>query len=757
MASNVIDSSNFKDIVSSITSSTDNKLLLDNICDWNLFEGQILLGFNILKKYEDILKSNLVEINLPSKYYYKPEYVSKDLYDTTDLWYLIMFINDIETVDQFNKSKIKVPNSDIITTLNTIINNESETLRVKDNPRYVKKHMLKNLNEPSIKILSDNYYDDVKRYYRPKFNNKIESLLNYDYFLKTKTINKSYITDKNNKLIEAFEITRGIKAIPSCYYKNGYNNTYMGKVFLESGKKYNFIKTLNGKFNFRIIEDKETVISKNGIKQKVNVPENVLVIDSEYRIKDYDLINDFRSTNLNNNQTVVRTKNNYKDNFDNVLFQNNGRYLLDIDENLNTNTRFNIIEYNISQDEIERINLNRLTGDELYIDCKYSSSYNYDYISLYGYSIVLTYEDNTEDTINQTTEDSFYYCTNNELSDLKISIEKQNKKLTNLKIFFNVKKIKNSNNSKDFDLNFKLESIKILNTTFNDIVCKRDSIITINSEYFTISDNYFVPLKSKWYYFEIDYNYTEDYSGLYFNPKIVEYNTSTKKISIIQNSSIITNYNSDYSISNYKPKLITSSENYIKYSATNTNNINLLKIVSNNLNLPSRFIMTFKFSNINLSNGGLFYFAINTNDNEGYAFILSSSKNNSNSNLPLFVKNGNYNIMPSGFYKLSENIDNDKQFKNYYIFNNDNTEYIRAKCLTQFSSDIENKFKRNKIKIIKKYNNIKVFIQDSNGDFNDPIIDVTDNSNYFLNGGINFNQIFASSDLFIYNYFEYQD
>lgn len=55
-----------------------------------------------------LLQKSRTEI-LKSKYYYRPDYLSYDEYDTTNYWNLLMFINDIPTIEEFNKDTILIP------------------------------------------------------------------------------------------------------------------------------------------------------------------------------------------------------------------------------------------------------------------------------------------------------------------------------------------------------------------------------------------------------------------------------------------------------------------------------------------------------------------------------------------------------------------------------------------------------------------------------------------------------------------------
>lgn len=63
------------------------------------------------------LINNSQTINMTQRYMYRPDYVSYDYYGTTDLWYLIMRVNNVYSIIKFNMNTIIVPNYDIVTSI----------------------------------------------------------------------------------------------------------------------------------------------------------------------------------------------------------------------------------------------------------------------------------------------------------------------------------------------------------------------------------------------------------------------------------------------------------------------------------------------------------------------------------------------------------------------------------------------------------------------------------------------------------------
>jgi hypothetical protein len=133
------DSSNFADIQESIENSKENRITLSNISKTINFKGRIVINDNhILKDYEDFIMNNLVDYNIDEKSRYKPEYVSKEVYGTTDLWYLILWVNRMVSASEFIKTNIKIFDPLQTKALNKIIERHSEEiLESKDNPILV--------------------------------------------------------------------------------------------------------------------------------------------------------------------------------------------------------------------------------------------------------------------------------------------------------------------------------------------------------------------------------------------------------------------------------------------------------------------------------------------------------------------------------------------------------------------------------------------------------------------------------------------
>lgn len=61
------------------------------------------------EEYRYYLLQNSVRKHLEPNRYYRPDYVSFDEYGTTNLWALLLFINDIPTIEDFTAENILIP------------------------------------------------------------------------------------------------------------------------------------------------------------------------------------------------------------------------------------------------------------------------------------------------------------------------------------------------------------------------------------------------------------------------------------------------------------------------------------------------------------------------------------------------------------------------------------------------------------------------------------------------------------------------
>jgi len=72
-------------------------------------------NLEVLDRYLFFLLKNSVEIDFDKKYKYRPDYLSYDQYGTTMLWQLLMYINNVPSILDFDLMKVVIPSLDAIT------------------------------------------------------------------------------------------------------------------------------------------------------------------------------------------------------------------------------------------------------------------------------------------------------------------------------------------------------------------------------------------------------------------------------------------------------------------------------------------------------------------------------------------------------------------------------------------------------------------------------------------------------------------
>lgn len=88
---------------------------------YRLQDGSYLESFSldVLNRFKDALIASSDEITLDPKYYQRPDYFCHDTYGLKELWYIILFVNDVFERAEFTKEQIYVPSKQAIQNLLT--------------------------------------------------------------------------------------------------------------------------------------------------------------------------------------------------------------------------------------------------------------------------------------------------------------------------------------------------------------------------------------------------------------------------------------------------------------------------------------------------------------------------------------------------------------------------------------------------------------------------------------------------------------
>ena len=104
--------------------------------DLSIFEKSIdgksvLLSYNILNDYRKEIFDFIIPITLTNeefqKYQYQPKKSAYDLYGSTEYYYMILFINSMTNIKEFNRRRINLMRAkDMSSVLSAIYSSESE-------------------------------------------------------------------------------------------------------------------------------------------------------------------------------------------------------------------------------------------------------------------------------------------------------------------------------------------------------------------------------------------------------------------------------------------------------------------------------------------------------------------------------------------------------------------------------------------------------------------------------------------------------
>lgn len=695
-----------------IVSSDSNRILLDRFSNWYSLEDQILMGFPLMSKYANIIKANLEDYEINPEHKLRPEYVSHELYGTTDLWYILLYINDMRSVHDFTKDVIKVFPDKLISEVNRMIINEGKLLSTKGKPRKIKKHFIKYLNEPSDEEIIDDSDKRVGWMESTITTSKKDDLLDKKltkYLESEYGANKDIVRDHLNRKVKRFELDpRGLKQIPSCYYKDGFRRTYKARIKLVKGIEY----SLNGFYNGTA----ELVVKNKG--------EEIVNISKFHSFNESTLIYDYREANefeLENRYPGESTKPMVGITFD----EETGRYVAPSSSNYKTSAGASSPTTKRIQD-IRRMD----TYDNLFINLGYKSATPVGAIDkgLITITIIVRYKDGHEDKIT-LDEGNGILNTMGKLAYIKTRVPYNKRPYSQIQgIYAGIQVKANCEGS--------LEVMGVSGQMDGDV----KSPFRVN--------------KSGWYDMELTYDYkTRDrddirlfkddrFEGIYFNPTITELKGNG---SIDHSRNVLIQ---DYAETSEGNDITERLTNPIVFPQTLDWKRLSTTIHTSTFNFPSKYIFEFRLEHISKRTGGGIGFILDFDpqSNSGYMFWISAASTTTQPNELLsdrFTPNAGFDILPTGFYELDDiygEINN--------VFLDDDTHTIKVSNYKPLN--LEGKY----IKVIKKENRVKVYLRRDDGEYDyiHPEIDMEDIANYHVKGKIGFISMYAQGKLYLDDY-----
>lgn len=127
------DVSSYSKIEEFVQTGKENAYTLENSSIYKTLDNYSFPTSNVLRdKYRHIVESFCIEIELTEDefepYKYRPKTLSYRLYQTVDLWHVLLWINNIPTTSQFDQCKIKIIDPNRLYDIKLILEKESENL-----------------------------------------------------------------------------------------------------------------------------------------------------------------------------------------------------------------------------------------------------------------------------------------------------------------------------------------------------------------------------------------------------------------------------------------------------------------------------------------------------------------------------------------------------------------------------------------------------------------------------------------------------
>lgn len=689
-----------------ITSAKDNRISLTNISNQYLFENQAIIGFSILRKYENVLKNELYDYTIDKKYFMKPEYVSYQLYETTDLWYLLLFINDMARVEDFTKETIKVFPAETISLINKILNDEGTNISTKDSPRTVNKNYLKRLEQPSKDLLPYNVNKTIDWNNIPDYIDGLSKITSSSYLQTKRGVYIDEVLNDNDDPIKPLTLNdEGNTTISSIYFKNGFHHGEHGKVFLDGSSKYTLIPLWNGTGRL-IIRD---------------IEDSSLVFDSGKVIKQFPqpmLISDLRSASFDEqspgNSSDIKG--------DSISFNKSTGEFASM-SNINLSCKFTDQDDN---GEYKRVDVSRLNSSDILF---YNLYYNHEVLPTISddinFTSKITYIDGKVDIYTKNIKSEHF---NSKGFNSYVKFAYPNKYSTNISSVEITLNIPGNSVSKGFSINVTPMSF---------------------DEY-----SYVIPIKdSKYYSYEIsyDYNTIDTNKRRFFSQEFMEGVMYMPLIGKIDSKGNVKFPNMNFTVE-------SSTSDGSKVNIINPVNLPVnmnydttlwYELSSINFKFPETYILSASLSNMTPNSGGGIgiIFDYNQSTKSGYMIWLSTPSTVSNDSLPNFTNDNGSNILRSGYYELDPVDGTDRN-----VFYNDTSITLKL------TNDIPFEVKKY-IKIIKENTHIRIYTGSTMSEIAiaNPILSITDIQNVNVKGSLGFLGLYAGSQYNITEYLEYID
>ena len=135
----IIDSADSIYIEQNIASAKSNPWVASNLStDLHFGDSGVTMDnpFLVFQRFHNIIENHLMKITVEEKYFYRPELLAKNVYGSSDLWWLVLISSGIIKHQNFNRKRIKIFNPADLAILDAIrestIDEQTKTIEIKD-------------------------------------------------------------------------------------------------------------------------------------------------------------------------------------------------------------------------------------------------------------------------------------------------------------------------------------------------------------------------------------------------------------------------------------------------------------------------------------------------------------------------------------------------------------------------------------------------------------------------------------------------
>jgi hypothetical protein len=131
------DSCKFSSFPESIKHAKANPLLIENLSDWRevMIDGEIRMIQEptcLLKDQINMFDNVLIDTEIPQSEFYRPEITAKRFYACEDLWYIILLVNSMYSINAYNKTSIKIIPANELVRIEKFVRKAKQNIRPLD-------------------------------------------------------------------------------------------------------------------------------------------------------------------------------------------------------------------------------------------------------------------------------------------------------------------------------------------------------------------------------------------------------------------------------------------------------------------------------------------------------------------------------------------------------------------------------------------------------------------------------------------------